>query len=718
MVIVPEPKSHVVFMTLTRIFLSHCFRWMALAGLLCAIGAAHAASSSFTFILDEPCKTSAGVFAPDGTLVRTLWSKVRYAAGTNSAVWDGLDDNSNAVSAGAYQIRVLQHNTEYVWDGAIGNTSAELSGPSVHTGFYPMRDMAISGTNAFYVSGYNEGMYDFRSVFTTDPQRIVLKWSPDNQPANIYDRNWSWTATDGNWVYFACSAATNPGNTISNNYPGFVIASKVGVSSPAYSAYFSQGVQIINGSGTNSIYPNGIYVGAQPGLSGLAVQQSGNLLAVSVAPDNRVYLLDKQSGAALKNFSVNSPGRLGFSPDGSLWVVSGNTVICYTNLNSNPSAALTLSNLIKPLAVAVNPTNPNLILVADGGNSQQVKAFSSAGTSLWTYGLAGGYQTNGVAVQTNKFWFYDAENAGTFLCFAPDGSFWVGDGGNYRSLHFSAARNYLEQIMYQPHSYIACVDQNNPSRVFNQFLEFNVDYTKPLPQAWTLVNNWKVNVDPVHISWDEGIYEVTTFTNGRTYALIDNNTYAYTLTELCELDTNQLRFTGIFPLLDSGGRWISLGPDGSARATTIGAARWYESTLAGFDTNNNPVWNAETLIASASEGSTDPVPRGSSFGNIRATISTNNILISFDQSLNNGWHLGGIRVGATTWLWKASPAASWMNGCGNYENDNGVAYAGNTVQAVDRNVIYGYHGEFFRGSGQAGQTMHFYDEGLLVVQFG
>ncbi len=174
-------------------FLSHCFRWMALAGLLCAIGAAHAASSSFTFILDEPCKTSAGVFAPDGTLVRTLWSKVRYAAGTNSAVWDGLDDNSNAVSAGAYQIRVLQHNTEYVWDGAIGNTSAELSGPSVHTGFYPMRDMAISGTNAFYVSGYNEGMYDFRSVFTTDPQRIVLKWSPDNQPANIYDRNWSWT---------------------------------------------------------------------------------------------------------------------------------------------------------------------------------------------------------------------------------------------------------------------------------------------------------------------------------------------------------------------------------------------------------------------------------------------------------------------------------------------------------------------------------------------
>ena len=51
--------------------------------------------------------------------------------------------------------------------------------------------------------------------------------------------------------------------------------------------------------------------------------------------------------------------------------------------------------------------------------------------------------------------------------------------------------------MYQPHSYMACVDQNNPSRIFNQFLEFKVDYTKPLSQAWTLVNNWKANVPAV-----------------------------------------------------------------------------------------------------------------------------------------------------------------------------------------------------------------------------
>ena len=231
-------------------------------------------------------------------------------------------------------------------------------------------------------------------------------------------------------------------------------------------------------------YPNGVYVGTQPGLmSGLAVQRNGNLLAVAVAPDNKVYLLDKLSGAFVTNFGVTAPGRMGFSPDGSLWVVSGGNVFGYTNLPDGPAVAATLAGFSKTLAVAVNPVDPNQVPVADGGASQQVKAFDSTGTALWTYGQAGGYQANGVAVTTDKFWFDVEGGEDTFVCFASDGSFWVGDGGNHRSLHFSAARDYLEEIMFQPHSYMTCVDQNNPARVFNQFLEFNVDYTS-LPQAW------------------------------------------------------------------------------------------------------------------------------------------------------------------------------------------------------------------------------------------
>src|SRR5216110_2826696 len=159
-----------------EVFLCRWIFWLGLAGLL-RPGYGLGVTTSFTFTLDEPCKTSAGVFLQDGTLVRTLWSKVRFTAGVHSAVWDGLNDLTNAVSAGIYQIKLLQHNTEYVWDGAIGNSSAELSGPTVHSAFYPMRSMAIGGTNGFYVTGYNEGKYDFCNFATTDPQHVKMKWT-------------------------------------------------------------------------------------------------------------------------------------------------------------------------------------------------------------------------------------------------------------------------------------------------------------------------------------------------------------------------------------------------------------------------------------------------------------------------------------------------------------------------------------------------------------
>ena len=691
---------------------------------LSAITTAWPASSTFSFTLDAPCKTSAGVYTPDGTLIRTLWSKVRYQAGTNAAVWDGLDDNGAPTAAGLYQIKLLQHNVEYVWDGAIGNTSAELSGPTVHRSFWPMRGMAISGTNAFYVSGYNEGLYDFRSFSTTDPQRVKMSWywiyssqfnRMNNSSGDVNDLNWLWAAADSSRVYFACSATANPASLIApNNYPGCIISCNIADNS---SATFSTGGPIQN-IGANSPLPNGIYVGTQPGLSGLSVQPNGNLLAASVAPDNRVYLMDKTTGAAVRSFTVPSPRRLNFSTDGTLWVISGNKVIGYTNLLTNPTANVIIPNFSQPLDVAVNPANPNIIVVADGGGSQQLKSFDRTGASLWSYGLAGGYQSNGATVATNKFWFFDGENDGTFLCFAPDGSFWVGDGGNHRSMHFSGAHTYLEQIMFQPHSYVSCVDQNDSTRVFNQFLEFKVDYSKPLAQGWTLVKNWRANADACHISWNEGLREVTTFTNGRTYAYVDNNCHNNILQELCELGTNYLRFTGIYPLVTNQGRWMSLGPDGSARATAIGSANWYAATLTGFDSLGNPRWNPETVIASAPNGTTDPVPRCCSFGNVRTIISTNNILISFDQSLNDGWHLGAVRVGDNKWLWKTSKAATWMDGLGNFEIMNGVQYPGNIAQVVDRNIIYGYHGEFFRNEGQAAQTMHYYDDGLFVGQFG
>ncbi len=268
------------------------------------------------------------------------------------------------------------------------------------------------------------------------------------------------------------------------------------------------------------------------------MQLNGSLLAVAVAPDNKIYLFDKTTGAPASpaSISINAPGRMNFAANGDLWVTTSNSVVRYGNMDGTPSAALIVtSGLSSPLAVAVSPLDTNLILVADGGSNQQVKAFDATGASLWTYGMAGGYFTHGTAVANNKFWFQNYYVSSvestvrtpiptTFIAFAPDGSFWVGDEWNCRILHFDINRNYLEQIMYQPAGYSTSVDKNNPSRVFNNFREFNVDYSRPLSNSWTLVNNWEVNVDANHDTASGasgGFYGLQTFTNGNTANMHD-----------------------------------------------------------------------------------------------------------------------------------------------------------------------------------------------------
>jgi hypothetical protein len=687
--------------------------------------------TSITFTLDEPCKTSAGVFLANGTLVRTLWSKVPYyAAGNYTAIWDGLDDNSNAVASGTYEIKLLQHNTEYVWNGVIGNTSAAQSGPTVQYQNHAMQGMSVSGGVNFYCTGYSENKYPYRSFLTNAPQQLLSQWCWDisqfnqivNQPGIQYN-SWVYTCADSNWVYFACPSSYNANTAKYYDAPGCIIPSSIANNSGP--VYFTNSVLITNGPGDS--YPSGIYAGTQPGLSGIAVQLNGPLLAASSFNDNAVYLYGKYTGSLSNTISVHGPQGLSFGADSNLYVISSNTatklnqVICYANTSTSPTVALTITTFSNALAVAAHPFDRNLILVADGAGSQQVKAINESGVLQWTCGLRGGMASNGVSVLTNAFWFSYEGVAQTFLCYNWDGSFWVGDEENHRYLHFSAAQEYLEQLMFQPWSYSVCACQNNPNRVFNEFLEFNVNYTNALSNGWTLVNNWKVNM-PANIAFNNsgcGLYQVTTFPNGRTYGFVQDLSLQFGPYELVELTNSLLRLTGIHPSSVYGlaRLWLSLGSDGSLYSIPAGTAKWYKADLIGYDANNNPLWGGMSLIASGRELSTDPVPLCCS-GYQTAAISSNNIMISYNTSLNNAWHFGGLRIGGSTnWLWEAGPSYN-LNGCGTYEISNGLTYAGDMVHAVDRNVVFGFHGEFFRHQGEASQHMHFYDDGLFVGEFG
>jgi len=68
-----------------------------------------------------------------------------------------------------------------------------------------------------------------------------------------------------------------------------------------------------------------------------------------------------------------------------------------------------------------------------------------------------------------------------------------------------------------------------------------------------------------------------------------------------------------------------------------------------------------------------------------------------------------------------------MDGLGSFQTravDPNINYGGNVVLASGRNVLYGYHGEFYTDLGnggrvgQANQFVHFRDDGMFIGQFG
>lgn len=672
------------------------------------------------------------MFAKDGTLIRTLWSGVSLNAGAYTKYWDGLDDKGQTPATATYDIRLMSNNVSYTWEGVIGNSSFGISqGNGLQRAFIRTKGMAIASDYAYYGAGYAEGNPSQARFALSNPQQRL-----DFFPKGSTDQATLFVATDGKLVYWAGYDGYDNGNK------WFVFATRT-ADNGEQSFANGQAQKMVMGR----TYASCIDVtnGAAGTITGMAVQKNGKYLFVSHKDRHQIRVLDKMTGALVQSLFFNDAGGLAVDGQDNLWVINGNTVSRFTVKNDGTLSGETLSlpGLNAPMAVAVSPDNQTVV-VADGGDSQQLKAYSnSTGASVWTLGQAGGYRTD-PTVTNDKFYFSDVSGIinDTFIAFAADGSFWVGDSGNYRVQHYSAGRSYIDRIMYLQNNYSCYIDQNNPNRVLAEFLEFAIDYTKPLSGnngSWTLVKNWRATMPAAYFesltinhTYITNIFrDVLTLSNGRVYGFLrrfsDNK---WVLAELPA--SGPIRITKL--TFDAQNRYTyHIASDGSLRQSannlngTSGTVVWETRRLTGFDAANDPVWAPATAYASApiSTGE-EPINWYGGQGRTGET-TTSGVMISFDDGKINGktgggYHLGGIRAGDNKWLWKTAQATTTAYK-GPYPNDgaydvgNGVEYGGGGIAVLDRSIFWNYHGEFWKGS-QTNKWQHVYDNGLLLGIFG
>ncbi|WP_080241345.1 RICIN domain-containing protein [Spirosoma rigui] len=686
----------------------------------------------FTFTLANEARTSAGVFTKDGVLIRTLWSGVKLPAGSQTKNWDGLDDLGQPAPNASYDIRLISNNVSYTWEGVLGNSSFKISqGNNVQRGFLRIQSIAIAGNTAYYGVGYAEGNPSQAKFPLNNPQQRI-----EFSAKNTTDQATLFTATDGKTVYWAGYDGYDNGNT------WFVYGTNTS-DDQEKSFPSGQPLKMLIGKTYASCFD--IIREASGTVTGLAVQKNGNFLFVSHKNLHQIRVYDKNTGTQVQAPFMNDAAGLAVDGQDNLWVINGNTVRKY-RVESNGALSdmgLGLSGIEAPMAIAVSPDN-NTVLVADGGRNQQLKAFSNQnGSPSWTMGQPGGYASD-PNVSNDKFYFSDVSGKinSTFLAFAPDGSFWVGDSGNYRAQHYSASRGFLDNIQYIQHNYSSYVDQANPRRVFAQFLEYEVDYSKPLEAnngSWRLIKNWRASVpasyfdvSTINHQYITNIFQdVVTMRNGRVYGFMRR--YGDNKLVVVELPANgPLRVTNV--AFDYQNKYTyHITADGSLRQSIknsdnlVGTLNWQTRPLTGFDGNNDPVWGAVQAHASAPiNGGGEPIDWYGGSDRTGETTSSG-VVISFDAgkingAMGGGSHLGGVRAGDNKWLWKTAYATSVdYKGAypidGAYDVGNGVEYAGGGISVFERSIFWNYHGEFWKGS-QVNKWQHVYDNGLLVGIFG
>jgi FlgD Ig-like domain len=676
-------------------------------------------ANSYTFTLQQNAKTSAGVYTTDSVLVRTLWNLQAYKAGTYNIQWDGKDDLGNQVTPGNYIVKVISNNVVYTWMGIVGNTSTNKTGSTVHRGEYLfMTGMTIANGTAYYCSGYSERRPSSYKFNTATPQQKLDVEPIFNTTTTLND----FVVNDGKMTYWAGDDPYATSKTL-------VYAKNISDDSDVKFQFGAPFKGFITRQYNSVISYMNL---ANSYITGLAVQKKGNFLFIARAGLNALYVLDKTTGQLLQTIAVNKPMSLCVDMNDNLWMVSNGTSANKYNVKLNGTLSapiLTISTVILPTALAVSPDN-STITIADGGMaSQQIKGFDNlTGTQLWTLGQPGGYMQD-ATVTNNKFYLSDVKGQlvtgqepgyMAFIAYQPDGSFWVNDPGNWRVQHFSPQRNFIETIMALGMHYSTWADKNDNTKVGAEYLEFKIDNTDTISGStgWKLVKNWGANITAFYDKTTK-FSNVITLTSGgvsRTFGFLRNQMNYY----LVEFQANNtLRFTGVIK------PHCNIEKDGALVTDDFGSAQpvLKKYTFIGFDNLNNPIWNAvpQVLVDMSKVQNRVPYPTQefrSSF------ITSTNKIIFYDYAISNAsFHLGAIQIGGNTYSWKTQMATetSYIGpfpDVSHYDIGNGGNYsAGSAAMVSNRNVITGYHGEFWKAS-QTNMYNHYLDNGLAIGQFG
>jgi len=235
-----------------------------------------------------------------------------------------------------------------------------------------------------------------------------------------------------------------------------------------------------------TVTPSGpVAVSSANSVTGLAANSS--YVYAAVAGDNKVYVLNASSLAAVSSWTATNPHQICVEPSGNLWVICGTTIEHYSPTGTYLGQQITSVSI--PSALCLD--NSGDLLVADQGTDDNIKIFSSVDTSPTlssTFGVQGGVlgqtgtsmgvisplhfnQITGVGVDSSNN-IYVASNRNV-----------DGGGSVLESYTSSGTQNWvLYGLEFED---VGSMDPTtNGADVYTTERHYTIDYTKPQAQQW------------------------------------------------------------------------------------------------------------------------------------------------------------------------------------------------------------------------------------------
>ncbi len=433
----------------------------------------------FKYTLPEDGQITIQLHDKDNYIRRILVAQGDRVKGANTESWDGLDDQGNPLPPGDYTWKGVTHapiTQKYLFSP--NNTGTPSYRTDDGTGGWggdegtPQDACAFPGGTLLCWSGAEAGW----GVIRVDPTG-KKRWGSNSCA--------SYLATDGKRFFTAGSL-------------GYDTSAGVKVFDVA------DGRPLNFGNGKPEIFAPAGGDAKTNGISGLA--SDGGTLYVSYVYRNLIGLFDAATGDLKGTWTVPAPGRLAACPDGTLAVVSGNSVLRV----KDGKVATTLDTFLDaPQGIAADAAGT--LYVSNAGALQNVSVFAPDGTYQRAIGKAGGRPRKGAYDRNGML-----EPRG--LAVDANGHLWVTEtlDGPLRVSLWNAADGALVNEFFGGCAYSgwATMDPKHPDEIFCHDSVWKADWAKntctPVSTMWRATTENMVN--------GATDYHVFTAKNGHQYA--------------------------------------------------------------------------------------------------------------------------------------------------------------------------------------------------------